>query len=427
MTRVFICYKKKIVRGTDDQQHLEKNVHAGVLYDILRQSGEFEPWVDTSVGVGAEWEDEIYRELAKSDVLAVIVAPGVSKSQWVHREIIIARALALKILPICVDLTEEQLTVEITGLEIGDIQYHPTTNLDLSRSTALLAEIAQGLRDAATATRLAQRDRLAGVFERQASGPLKADNVQERVSYRMGKDYPSTKLHICSGDISTIDNIDVIVNSENDMMQMARFFDGDTVSSVLRRRGSYRRGPHHDVIQDELNQLVGTEGRPVGYSTAWPTSAGGPYSALATINHARVILHVAAVQAVEADNGVKPYRQPEQIEQAAYNALDTMCELNQANGVFAPAGTAQRDDQQRRADRGEGRLTSIIFPLFGTGKGGAAVTEVIDPMLRGITSFLANCPDREFVAGLSGIYLSAYTQEIVDTLTQALDQRFTRI
>lgn len=91
--------------------------------------------------------------------------------------------------------------------------------------------------------------------------------------------------------------IDVLVNSENDYMQMARFFETRTVSSLLRRRGArISGGKYVDTVQQELDFQLGDRARPVQAAEVFITSAGGPDSKLATENKARYIFHVAAVQ-----------------------------------------------------------------------------------------------------------------------------------
>ena len=56
------------------------------------------------------WEAEIYRQILDSDVLLLLVAPGTADSQWVRREIALAKALGISIVPIGTAITQEETT-----------------------------------------------------------------------------------------------------------------------------------------------------------------------------------------------------------------------------------------------------------------------------------------------------------------------------
>jgi len=55
-----------------------------------------------------------------------------------------------------------------------------------------------------------------------------------------------------------------------------------------------------------------------------------------------------------------------------------------------------------------------VFPLFGTGQGGAAVGEVLGPMFDGIVNALAD--DESAFTRLMDIYISAYTLPDVEAV-----------
>lgn len=424
--RVFICYKKYLSREENGQTFVQKNTEATILHEILQRSGRYDSWVDSQrIVAGMAWETDIYRNLVASDVMIVLLGPGTSASPWVRREIALAKALGLSMVPLGFDVSSAEAASEARELEISDLQYDITRNIAHDRAAALLAELEEALSRAAEQTKRTQLVSLKGLWDRQRSTVKVAAYHKSRASYRLSADHSHITLHICSGDVAEVRDIDVLVNSENNFMQMARFFERATVSSKLRDAGSYytKDGRHRDVIQQELDQVVELRGRPVRPAEVFATSAGGPLSDLATINRARVILHVAAVQAVEATNGVVPYSQPRQISAAVRSAMSEMARINALDGVFAPPGTEQRADQERRAAHGQGQLRSILFPLLGTGQGGASVPEVIEPMLKGLADFLAQADNATFVADLRDIYLSAYTEVDVATLKTALDER----
>lgn len=253
------------------------------------------------------------------------------------REISLATALGISIVPIGFDLSSEQMTDEAKALSINDLQWMITKNVHLHRSDALLAEIRAPLEEASVATRERQRTTLGELWNRRNPLKLKARDNQKAASYRLFMDEPQVLLHVASGDMMKIKNVDVFVNSENDYMQMARFFESRTISSMLRRRGArVVNGRYQDTIQQELDWHLRDRGQPVQAAEAFATSAGGPSSELAKANKARVIIHVTAVQAVDAESRVIPYKEPYQIESSVRATLGQLAALNDVDGVFSP-------------------------------------------------------------------------------------------
>jgi O-acetyl-ADP-ribose deacetylase (regulator of RNase III) len=425
--RVFVCYKKMLSRRDGEQVFIQKNTEAEIFQYLLADDPRklYEPWVDNAgLAAGMRWETEIYRQLLASDVLVVLIGPGTSESEWVRREIALANALGISVVPVGFDLTEEAMMQEARALSISDLQWRVTANIRLNRGDALRAELEGDLGSASAATQDRQRVMLDELWSRRLTVRKKAADNQKAKSFDLVSRHGHVALHVASGDIARIRGIDVIVNSENDYMQMARFFESHAVSSVLRRRGArVKDGRYQDTIQQELDWQLRERGRPVQASEVFATSAGGPDSALAKVNKARVILHVAAVQAVDAESRVIPYKHPHQVEASVRAALSAFAALNQEHGVFSPPGTEQRAEQERLAALGDGELRSIIFPLLGTGQGGANAAEVIDPIVDGLVGFLSDAENRAVAEVLEDVYISAYTQDDVDTVSAALEQK----
>jgi hypothetical protein len=153
------------------------------------------------------------------------------------------------------------------------------------------------------------------------------------------------------------------------------------------------------------------------------TSAGAPASELARINKARYIFHVAAVEAVDAEGIVIPFKQPYQIEGCVRASLAKLVEVNQLQGIISPPETEQRKQQEARAGEGRGIARSIIFPLFGTGQGGGVAGDVIGPMLDGIYGFFDDPESAELAATLNEIYISAFKQDDVEAVAGFLRSR----
>lgn len=427
--RVFICYKKLLSRQEDGQQVIQKNTEAQIFQYLLLNHGPYDPWVDNSrLAAGMQWESEIYSQILTSDVLVALVGPGTSKSEWVRREIALANALGISVVPVGFDLTDAQMAEETKALSISDLQWIITRNIQLNNGPALMAELDVALQGAFVATRERQRTTLSELWKRRAPARKKAPDNQTCASFELASQPGTVALHVASGDIATIRSIDVVVNSENDYMQMARFFESHTVSSVLRRRGArVKDGRYQDIIQQELDWQLRDRGRPVQASEVFATSAGGPDSELAKVNKARAIIHVAAVQAVDAESRTIPYKHPQQIETSVRAVLSALAALNQKSGVFSPPDSDQRAEQERLAASGKGVMRSIIFPLLGTGQGGADTAEVVDPMVDSMISFLSDTDNRVLAEELEDIYISAYTQDDVGTVKDALARRLPQI
>ena len=427
--RVFISYKKDLIRRANGHETSSKNVEAHILNELLGRSAAYEPRLDRSrVTAGMSWETEIYEMLLSCDVLICLIGPGTSRSEWVRREISLATALGISIVPVGFDLTENEMSEETHALSLGSLQWTITHNIDLGRGPALLAELNDALELAAEKTRRRQTAVLGDLWERRRRQRRKAEDNQRASSFVLTLPKGSVAVHVASGDLARVRNVDAIVNSENDYMQMARFFESNTVSSMLRRRGSrIRGGRFEDVIQHELDWQLRGRGRPVQAAEVFPTSAGGPDSDLARLNKARVILHVAAVQAVAAENRVVPFRQPHQIISSVRAVLSALGTINESSGVFSKPRSPQRVEQENMAGSGMGELTSVIFPLLGTGTGGAAAADVIDPILDGITGFLSEEENESLLRTLQDIYISALYEDDVRVVTAALTRRMSAV
>src|SRR4051812_1054643 len=69
---------------------------------------------------GVSFAELIVESVLTCDVLIVLLAPGVDESDWVRREIDMARGAHVSILPLTIDFYDQ---VTLQRLEIADLQY----------------------------------------------------------------------------------------------------------------------------------------------------------------------------------------------------------------------------------------------------------------------------------------------------------------
>ena len=115
--KVFICYEKVLAGGV-------RNKEADTLSYILKNDqGSFEPWFDNSISTGMDWERKIYSQLLSSDVLLVLIGKGTGQSEWVKREIALATALGIEVVPLGFDVTEDEMLKETKDLGVDRLQF----------------------------------------------------------------------------------------------------------------------------------------------------------------------------------------------------------------------------------------------------------------------------------------------------------------
>lgn len=424
---IFLCHKKILTQDKAGNEVQQDNFKASLVYEFLStQPEKYQPWIDHSgIVPGMQWESTIYRQLLASDVLLVAVGPSTSRSEWVRREVALAKALNIAVVPLGYDLTDEQFGSELRALELAHIQGRLTSNIKFETKDVLLQEIDPFLKSARDSTVAEQAKVLSALAARRNAPVPKAPDKQKAYSVTARFSAARIALHVASGDLTKTKGIDVLVNSENDYMQMARFFETRTVSALLRRKGTRTGGGRYvDAVQQELDAQLGDRARPVQVAEVFVTSAGGPDSQLSRDNKTRYIFHVAAVQVIDAESRVAPYKEQDRIEECVLSCLAKLVELNRQQGIVSPSGTAQRKHQEELARTGSGTSKSILFPLFGCGQGGGSVTDAMKAMLAGLERFFDDADNSLLAKDLEDIYFAAYTQSDVEEVTRELRAMF---
>jgi O-acetyl-ADP-ribose deacetylase (regulator of RNase III) len=412
---VFISYKT----------HKEKGESEGTTpqYALDLQSGLEERGIgafidERGLRAGVRWADEIFKTIWRSDVLIVLLEPGTEQSEWVQREIDAARGAHVEILPLRVkDKVNIKRTLE--KLALAGIQYarkFEGTDEEYNR-------LVEDIKSLTKYTRRQQKQWIYQLHDRWSDSPEM--DRQQAASYQLrDKEGKSTqasdkcKIYLSTGNMALFQEIDVLVNTENDYMQMARRIDRNTLSAELRRFGA--KDANDDSLQAALNEQFTSRNyhRPVEITEVIPTRPGHPDSELVK-NGVRYIFHTATVTMMY--NTLVPIS-PKQISEAIRNVLAMVEKVNAKKGVISPEHTDAYNDECQKQDSFE-PIKSIVFPLFGTGQGGHPIEDIAKPMAWAIERYLRNNQNNPDFS-LEEIYLTAYSESAVEVVKNALNSVF---
>lgn len=414
--RIFISYKTGAESGITFQ--------ARTIADKLRSidCGENDVWMDASdMEAGLDWNTQIYERIPQSDIVLLMLAAETSNSDWVRREIDVAKGAKVTILPVLIR-GDFDLQATLDKLDIPRVQAVSLLTGSQEEYDDLVTAIAQ--RREETAQR--QMVWLHALREGEETPRRQVIPAQPSLAvYSMPGE--KTEIHLAGGDLTEFRNIDVLVNSENDYMQMARTFEGRrSVSSSLRHLGScFDRANRllEDTIQNELNLIVECDigPRPLGLYTVVVTSAGHADSELRNTYKVRYVFHAASVsvQGDGADKRLEPISSESGVRRIIRSLLLQVHEVNEQRGVVSPVGTPQREEQEADRDAYE-PLRSIVLPMFGTGRGGLTVDLVAPAVARGIKEFLVD--DEQTT--LERIHVCGFFEDDVVALDAALRAEF---
>jgi len=413
-TSVFISYKT----GEDDGLTFTANT---IRQHLDRPDDRYKVWMDVgSLRAGEEWNRQIYAQIPRSDVLLLLMAESTAKSNWVAREVDLAKGARVTVLPVLIRGGFDTKAV-MERFDLATVQYVKLLN----GSEDELQSLVRAIDELQGKTQKAQQQWLSELL-----------NTHERVSYRgkhgrsdrafvaydVGVGGKPCSVRVAAGDMFEMGRFDVYVNSENDYMQMARIFESKTVSSLLRYYGSDLDKAGRivdDTVQRELDEQIRSDAsigaRPVLIGTVVATNAGHENSVLRRKLGGRYIFHTATV-AVEGDGPDKRLRcnlMNAGIRRCVRASLDKVAEVDGAHGVGLPAGAGEY-----RAIR------SIILPIFGAGHGGRPAEEVIPALVEGVKEFLIDAAEQEKKTPgqfqLEEIYVAAFLEEDALALREVL-------
>ena len=212
------------------------------------------------------------------------------------------------------------------------------------------------------------------------------------------KDHRHLIVGYKTGEIQSIKDVCLWVNSENQDMLMDRFL-GKTVSANIRYLGSIKDRDGNvteDRIEEALRSAVGQRPR-VEIGTVLDTKSG----ALRTTHGVMRIFHVATVKGVGFGKGVK----------AELSDLPSCVDQ-----VLARA--EERNQRLWRRFWKMRKLESVLIPMLGAGDGGLSPEEVAAALIpRAIRHFQNNLS-----TNLGEIYFLAYTARDKSAYDEALEE-----
>jgi O-acetyl-ADP-ribose deacetylase (regulator of RNase III) len=402
------------------------------LATALREKYGYDVFIDTQKlkdEGGVKWAETIYENVRESDVLIVLLEQETSKSEWVQREIDVARGSLVSILPVAIIPRAEidRVFQDVQDkLAIGDMQYilFTSTKPDFEPLRKSIERLSKQ-------TRNNQRDWIDSLYERWRVKRAEQNNPSYAI-YHLRQGSHVCKVHLATGDMAQMRGIDVLVNSENNYMQMARIYENEVLSSVLRREGSWMTAGRikADSVQIELDEQIAKsphygKSKPIEMEQVIPTHAGHPQSQLAK-NGARYIFHAATVYVRPTTRTVRPIDSDASVEKAVRNCLEKVIEVHQNRGVISPKGSTRRKQEEKEAEQYNANpIKSIVFPLFGTGRGGRSILEVAPPTIRAFRDFLLDHVNDTHLS-LERIHLAIFSESDIPFVVEALQKDFVR-
>lgn len=221
---------------------------------------------------------------------------------------------------------------------------------------------------------------------RRQDDPVQLPKV---IKYRFKNRRLRQVIGLINADIRKVNIADIWVNSENTNMQMSRFYES-TISGIIRFLGAKKNINNEEIekdyIADELEQAMGEA------SKVTPTSilVTGP-GEMAQTHHVKLIFHVAAVQG-EVGGGYKPIRD---LEQCIRKSLD------------------RANDKTFQ----ELQLTSILFPLLGTGTAGGKLSLIAKRLIDTVIEYVETHRDNR----IKHIYFLTYKDHELFTCQSILE------
>lgn len=338
---------------------------------------------------GMKWRQEILDELLESDVTIVVIDESTSESDWVQREIDIAKIHSIAVLPIILEEDYDAVATALKRFEIEDTQYIKYTESrrrgDIDETLNRIAHRVDMLSQDAIEPQIEAMDKWkARLRKKRNIASIEANAV----IFKHPALSEDITFHIVTGDATYIKEFDILVNTENTYMQMARFFETNTLSWSIRTSGALLANfvsIVEDTIQDELYQQIRLStlpGLPISPRRIIVTSAGHEDSELVERTDYRYILHAASVDVNLEKRNVTPVGSPNLIIKNCFRTV---------RGIDKTGGNVLYDkDNQLIEPHNYGKISSILFPAFGAGNGGKKMKDAAQDIIKCLRDELPN-------------------------------------
>lgn len=336
---------------------------------------------------GLSWAHTLYDNIHKSDVLIVLIEDGTDESSWVQREVDTARGAHVAILALVITDNSEAVSRVTHHLAIDHLQYLP-----LEYGDGIGQDILHSMMRLSKQTRQEQAKWIETIERERRLEPIVRQNPCYARYY-----HPDARvdcpIYLATGDATEFSGVDVLVNSENDFMQMARYLESHTLSATIRRKGAWvdeagyvLRDTVQDMLDNQIDYSTGYRGRPVLPEQVIVTASGHPESELAQ-QGVRFIFHAATVTVDRDNQRVAPLSE-KALGRAAFNCLRKVEELEACQGAIILNEDGTRRRLHEEADSPHRPIKHILFPIFGAGQGGYTLKDSMEAMLQGVRRFV---------------------------------------
>lgn len=216
---------------------------------------------------------------------------------------------------------------------------------------------------------------------RPPNRPPKHISKFEVFEYPCGEGASAYTIGVVTGDHEQINIADIWVNSENTDMQMDRF-SGKSTSATIRYLGAKKHPSSGRVVEDTIADALAK--KLAGERDVEPASVIATTAGALEKNNVKQIFHVASVTGEPREG----YRPIERLERCITRAM------------------AKADEP---AFRDEG-LTSILFPLLGTGPGGGDMKDHARRLITAAMDYL----DANESSTIRKVYFYAWSDVALD-------------
>ncbi|MGJ3240951.1 MAG: TIR domain-containing protein [Anaerolineae bacterium] len=374
--QVFISHRNNDHSNEAGEQvgtHLQEQGHT-IFFDKFNLEG------------GMDWDQTIIDNLLTSDVVIVILDKETVESDWVQREIDMARANHISLLPVTLHDAFEEIAPALERFDLEKKQFiHFPRTTSIQKITDVITNIGNQIERLSDETLERQKVAYKAWQERHKITP-RIRQHSAYASYHLSRHSDRCEFVLASGDATQISGFDVLINTENDYLQMARFFEMNTLSALIRWRGaefSPGKSLKRDTVQEQINaqlRQMGIHELPVGEGFVLPTFAGNEGSQLRQVGFT-YIFHAATVKINRTSrqiNSLNVKANPEIVQ----NCLDLAQEVYDRDGAILYENGQVMASASDKKD-----IESVLFPVFGAGNGGNPLVEATQKIIEGFRNY----------------------------------------